>query len=844
MDLVRGKAVMNRTLKLSIMLALATWGSQALAQNLGPVQMRSTMDQPLMADIPLTGVSGNLDNVHVALASEEAFARAGLNRSALPVPLSFAVAKNAAGQPVVRVTSAAPVRDTYLDFLVEVSSGSNKVVREVTMLLDPPGTPVGAAAASAPAAPAARPSRTSEVPARVPTAEASKPARAEPASRAEAVPHAEPAPHATATQGGTYGPVQRGQTLSTIARQHAGGADMNQMLVALQKANPDAFYRDNMNALKTGAILRIPSSDEIQAQSGAAALAEVRRQNESWRAGTARAPSVVADGASTGAAQNDAKAPAPKNDRLAIVPAKEGGDAASTRAGTKGGTGDTQIAGLRQELATSKESVASLKQEGAELKSRIGELEDLNAKNQRLLSLKDSEIAELQRKLADAQKQGSKPAAAPAAAATVASATQPAAAAPAPVATPAPAAAGTAGQTSAATTAPAPGATVAISPLKEPAATPPSAATPPAPAAAAPKPVAPTPSPAPVEEDPWYMQPWAWGGGAIVILLLLVAAVFGRRKPKAAPAVASSSLADRFGQEPTFGEFGHAETMDQDQREILDALAEHPDDVGLHLELVSLYYGRRDVEHFEAAAEAMFAHIADPEQPEWREVVMMGEDLAPSHPLFGGIPVDEIDEPYEEEGYTAARSHDPDEVAALEEFDLGNYVTEPEDARPAAPVPQKHSEYHFNFDLTPVQRTEAEHRPNAPDVFDVDAPESPYAEPHATPAFGEILAEEKAEERPTWSFDEEHESAPPQPPLDAVASVPRFDEPTFPDEEPLTDHGPESFSDDPVDTKLDLARAYLDMGDEEGARLMLDEVLAEGSQMQKDTAKRILDGIV
>jgi len=66
----------------------------------------------------------------------------------------------------------------------------------------------------------------------------------------------------------------------------------------------------------------------------------------------------------------------------------------------------------------------------------------------------------------------------------------------------------------------------------------------------------------------------------------------------------------------------------------------------------------------------------------------------------------------------------------------------------------------------------------------------------------------------------------------------------FPDEEPIEDHGPESFSDDPVDTKLDLARAYLDMGDSEGARLMLDEVIAEGSQMQKDTARRILSDIV
>lgn len=833
MGLVRGKRVMNRTLKLSIMLALATWGSQALAQNLGPVQVRSTMDQPLAAEIPLTGVSGNLDNVHVTLASEEAFTRAGLNRGGLPVALNFAVGKNASGQPVVRVSSAEPVRDTYLDFLVEVSSGGNKVVREVTMLLDPPGTPVNSAAAT----PAAQPSRTSEVPSRVPSRAEAKPSRAE--TPAKPAPAAKAAP-AAAAAGDTYGPVQRGQTLSTIARQHAGGADMNQMLVALHKANPDAFYRDNMNALKTGAVLRIPSTDDVQALSASSALAEVRRQNESWRAGTTRAPSVVADAASSAAGQGEARPAAPATDRLAIVPSKEGGDAASTRAGSKGGTGDAQVAGLKQELATSQESVASLKQQGEELKSRIGDLEEINTKNQRLLSLKDSEIAELQRKLAEAQKGSGQPAVANAPT-PAAAATSPATAPAAPVAaTSAPAPAPVASATPAAS-APAPASTVAISPLKEPSAATPMAA----------KPVtkhAPV-APVPVEEDPWYMQPWAWGGGAIVVLLLLVAAVFGRKKPKAAAAAGTTSLADRFGQEHTFGGFGEpSEAMDQDQREILDALAEHPDDIGLHLELVSLYYGRRDVEHFEASAEAMFAHVADPEQPEWREVMMMGEDLAPSHPLFGGVPVDEIDEPYEDT-YTASRPHNEDEVAALEEFDLGNYVTGPdEEEPPQKPAPQKHSEYHFNFDLTPVQRAEADRRPNAPGVFDVDAPESPYAEPHETTdsavAAGETAG--KAEERSTWSFEDEHDLASRghAEPATPTGHVPRFDEPTFPDEEPLEDHGPESFSDDPVDTKLDLARAYLDMGDAEGARLMLDEVLAEGSQMQKDTARRILNDIV
>src|ERR1700754_1727001 len=433
MVLVRGKRVMNRTLKLSIMLALATGGGHALAQDLGPVQVRSTMDQPLVAEIPLNGVSGKTDNVHVALASEEAFSRAGRTRAPLPVALTFVVGKNASGLPVIKVTSTAPVRDTYLDFLVEVSTDGNKVVREITMLLDPPGTPASTTGTTA-SAPAARPSRTSDVPSRVPAHSESRPSRSE---SAPAAPRATAAPSGASDTSVT---VQRGQNLSTIARDHTNGGDINQVLLALHKANPDAFYRDNINALKTCAVLRIPSADDVQAQSAAAALVEVRRQNEAWRSGAARSPSVVADAASTGAAQAPSKAAAPSSDRLAIVPSKEGGDAASTRAGSKDGKGDAQVAGLKQELTTSQESVASLKQQGAELKSRIGGLEEINTKNQRLISLKDSEIAELQRKVAETRKAAGQPAAAatvatPAQAPAVAAAATPAAA-PAAAATP------------------------------------------------------------------------------------------------------------------------------------------------------------------------------------------------------------------------------------------------------------------------------------------------------------------------------------------------------------------------------------------------------------------------
>jgi pilus assembly protein FimV len=774
------------------MLALTVGGSHAMAQSLGQIQVKSTMDQPLLAEIPLTDTTGN-GRIEAALASSDDFSRAGLDRSKLPQDLKFAVTTNAQGQSVVRVTSASPIRDTYLDFLVELRSGSGKVVREVTMLLDPPHT-AAAPVSSGKAAPAA-PAAASRPAAPVASSESPKPAAA-PRPRAAAAP--------AALKDGNYGPVQRGQTLSAIAKEMGGGASMNQMLIALQKANPDAFYRDNVNALKTGAVLRAPGKDDLAALDAATALAEVRRQNEEWRSGAARSPAVVADAAAT-EKPSSPKSAAASSDRLAIVPAKDGGDSAST--GAAGGKATAAVAALRQEIASSKEALTSLKQQGDELKSRIDDLQGINDKNQRLLSLKDAEIAELQRKLADARKAGGQPAVA--ATSPTAAAATPAPAPAAPASTPAPVVAAVATPNM---NTPAPGATVATAPLKEAAPVTPVALN--KPAVPVKKPVA---HPIPVmAEEPWYMQPWAWavGGGAVVVLLLV--GLLGRRK-KPVAAAAGPSLADRF--DGGFDEFGD-EGMDSDQRELLDLLAENPDDIGLHLELVSLYYGRRDVEHFEAAAEAMYAHVADPEQQEWREVVRMGEDLAPSHPLFGGQPRTE------------------EEEEALEEFDLDKYVAEtgPNGERnPSMATPLKHSEYHFNFDLSPRQNAEAEANAAARlagDTGHIDGLETPPVDHF------DDLSSLGPNEPPPLEF-----AAPAAPaPAGEIPSTWRFDEPEFTDAPSLDPEG-EGFSDDPVDTKLDLARAYLDMGDSDGARAMLEEVMAEGSQMQKDTARRILADI-
>jgi pilus assembly protein FimV len=294
-------------------------------------------------------------------------------------------------------------------------------------------------------------------------------------------------------------------------------------------------------------------------------------------------------------------------------------------------------------------------------------------------------------------------------------------------------------------------------------------------------------------------------------------ALLGRRKKtvKLPAAAASSSLADRFAAAPT-DEYGGD---DVDQNELLDQLAEHPDDVSLHLELVSLYYSRRDVEHFEAAAEAMHAHIADPQQEEWQDVVHMGEDLAPGHPLFAyhdAVPAD-------------------DETQQRPAFDIDHYGEETEFA-PVAPVgpasPKKVSEYSFNFQLSPTPASS-------------ESPKVPYTEASPTDEFASFQSEDNIlPPSPAAEFEPLDIG---EPAADEPVSSWKFDgdEVAAPAESFDNDAGtePGEFSDDPVDTKLDLARAYMDMGDADGARAMLDEVLREGTQMQRDVAQRLADSL-
>ena len=791
---------MNRTLKLSMLVALALGSSQLLALELGQVQVKSALGQPLLAEIPLHSANpAELQGLTVKLASTEQFAHAGIVGGRTSIPLHFSVANTAGAHPVIRITSSVPVDNPYLDLLLEVDGHAGKSVREYAILLDPPGATAPVAVAAAPAEPM--------------QAKPAQPTTPRVSSRPAAAPAA-PAAVPAGVSNGRYGPVQSGQTLSGIARNVApSGVDVQQMMLALKQANPDAFYKDNINALKSGAVLRVPTSAEAEATTLAAAVAEVRRQNSDWRGITPAKPAIVADAGTRATSSSSPTSTAASNDdRLALVPPKVGAGTGSQGAGK----GDRDSAAVRDDLMRAKENVASLQQQSGDLKTRLKDLTDINSKNEHLLSLKDSEIAELQAKLAAARKTAAAAGTTPAIAASVAAApasepsatatlntavatagtsasesTTPVAAASSASAMASPASAGEPASTAIATTSSVPTAAASTSAaMRAPAAAPAASVAKPAVATASAITPETTPVATPVTKAPWYMQTWAWAAGAAVIVLLIVLAMLGRRrKPAAAASKSASSLADRFSAPSSAGDGHLLDDDDADQEQLLDQLAEHPDDIYLHLELVTLYYSRRDVERFEAAAEAMHAHVTNPQQDEWQDVLHMGEDLAPEHPLF-----DHHDE-------LAA----PDHAAPGHPFDIDDYHDDaPTVVSPLPPSlpggPKKVSEYNFNFDLTHPAATEPTSTAATPDE-DVSV-----IKPHA-PA-------------ETWAVPEM------EPAID-----------------PGQEHEPAEFSDDPVDTKLDLARAYLDMGDADGARAMLGEVLKEGSQMQRDTARRLLDGI-
>lgn len=408
---------MNAVMRAALVLVLMVASGTAAALGLGQIQLKSKLGEPLLAEIMIVSSDpSELEGLRAGLASPETFARIGLDLPQGAVAdLQFTQALNDAGQPVIRVTSVAPIEQPLLSFLVEVDWGQGRLVREYSTLMDAPRT-LAAAAQPSIQAPTQAPSNAIVRDAVTEQPEPSASTGVDggdagderPVAANDPAPAIAPAPAQPPPAPTRYGAVQSGEHLSKIAAGLEMDGNLQQRMIALLQANPEAFIGGNIHLLRQGAVLRIPGADEVAAITAAQAAAQVREQTRAWRVASQPVPQPqVADAA--GEASGDARdtvdaapAAAPADGaRLEIVPP---GASDASRAGTQsdlsaGGEGDM----VRQELQTTTETLAARDAELAELKSRIDTLEQLQSDQQKLLAMKDAELASAQAQLAQAQ---------------------------------------------------------------------------------------------------------------------------------------------------------------------------------------------------------------------------------------------------------------------------------------------------------------------------------------------------------------------------------------------------------------------------------------------------------
>lgn len=311
------------------LLPLSAW-----ALGLGEITLRSALNQPFRAEIPVSADSAEeLSRLEVVLAPRETFQRFGLDRPAFLGDISLAVEGAGARDGVIRITSSRPITEPFVTLLIEARWPAGRLLREYTVLLDPPAfvSDEGRAPAALPAAPAAAPVEAIRRPAPAPAP----------------VPAAAPAARPAQVTAGSGYQVQRSDTLWQVARdlRPDPSVSVNQMMVALFRANPEAFA-GNINRLRAGAILRVPGTDELRGLAATEANAEVARQNAAWRDG--------------------------QGERLQLLPP---GELPPT------GTG------------------AGAAEAGA-LQSRVSQLESELSEARRLLSIRDDELRALQARLA------------------------------------------------------------------------------------------------------------------------------------------------------------------------------------------------------------------------------------------------------------------------------------------------------------------------------------------------------------------------------------------------------------------------------------------------------------
>ena len=365
------------------------------ALGVGDINLRSSLNQPLDAEIDLLQVRDlSSEEIRTMLASPDDFGRAGIERPFFLTDLKFTPVVKPNGKSVIRVTSNRPVNEPYLNFLMEVRWPSGKVLREFTVLLDPPLYQPSSAVSSTPvtpprsAAPVSRPQPTIA-----------------PAQPRGASPYAEPsAPAAAPQRSSTEWRTSRADTLWEVAlKSRPSGANVHQTMLAILDLNPDAFINGNINQLKSGQTLKLPTSEQATRRSGSQAVAEVAEQNRAWQEG--RSAPVTRAPQEPSAPQLDARqrenaGSAPEEvdaeDSLRLV---SGADEQVIEGAGDGEAGGNSTAKLRDSLDMTKEQLDAAEREKAEMVGRLDDVQGQLETLQRLLELKDAQLAALQQEI-------------------------------------------------------------------------------------------------------------------------------------------------------------------------------------------------------------------------------------------------------------------------------------------------------------------------------------------------------------------------------------------------------------------------------------------------------------
>lgn len=877
----------------------------ASALTLGALRVDSALGESLRAEIAIPQATpAELSNLVVQIAPPEAFRARGLDYSSAASSINVQLVQKPDGTALLQLRSNAPLNDPFVDLIVDTQWNTGSMQRSYTLLLDPPATPRSTPAATAAAPQITAAQVTPPAPASVTGKTYSSSSRIRATTPSAQPAPAAPSPAPTNAQDETVR-VRSGDTAGRIAGSHRpAGVSLDQMLVAMLRSNPNAFVNGNVNRLRAGAVLQMPSREqalETSAQEARQIVAAQSRDFNAYRRSlAAKAPQAAVQAAARSASGqvqaqvSETRANAETADKLTLS------------------KGAIQSAAEEEKLAVQKQAEAQ--------ESRLSEL-------QRNLA----ELNELAQSSTPASSSAStQPAETPAAPATAAADSKPAAPAdttssmPAVEVASANAALIESNANAAADTAPAansseaqPAAPAEAAPAAEPA---------PQPAAAQPRPAAPAPTP--VEEESLLDNPLVPAGGALVAILLgLLGYSVWKRRRAAQAAEQDPSLGDSQLHPDTFfaGSGGqHVDTTDaaattmayapsqldggadvdavaeadvylaygrdvQAEEILKEALRTQPERTAIYVKLAEIYAKREDAKSLEDIARSLQA-LTEPGASEWQRVTALGRQIAPQNPLFADATTEASSSaPADKPGSgfaaalqastaaaaTSALASDADTPASpeLPVLDLSAAFAEPSEPAPqttdtASPAPADDiasvldSQLDLSSPFTPTEppsqvQDTVQGSDSISDALDLDLSgfeaslpqnaDTPAAEP-AAPADHlddglnlDLNVEAPAAEEAPAEAPQAPAAPAPDSGLDFDLGSLNLDLGADTSAEPADNAKPmHNLADDPLSTKLDLAREFNAIGDSEGARALIEEVLAEASGSLKERAQKML----